>query len=300
VRTVGSLPEVWLTLAAAAAFGLAFAVDLLDAWRSGAAAAMEAAEGPGATRAAGWLRGMSVASAMTGLALLTTGIVLRWIGIGHPPIFGSWENAMAASWFLVVGVLVASAVWREWRFVGLGLYPGAVLTIVWGLRFNTNRIDLTISERSLWVDLHVLVAWSAYVVLAMMLCAALLSIARSSEKKRGRSLRLLRALPDAGWTDDLVAASTGWSFVGFTGVIVSGAWYSYLLFGETWRWDTVEVLALVVWLVLGLALHLRLFYGWRGARLAAVLSFGYVGVLAVYWVLALVPYASYHFFELPF
>jgi ABC-type transport system involved in cytochrome c biogenesis permease subunit len=244
---------------------------------------------------------MTGVSTTMALLLITAGIVVRWRAIGHPPVFGSYENSLACSWFLLVTTLVLTVVGKRapyWRCSALVTLPSVVAVVLWGTRFSMNRIDLTISERSIWIDLHAGVAWVAYAAATVALFVAVLAVAHGVVARLERGMAI--GLPPRQWTDEMLVQSTSWAFLGVTAIIATGAWYSWLLFGEAWRWDVVEVLALVNWLAFGLALHLRLFYGWRGTRLATVVLFGYVVLLAMFWILALFPVSSYHFFELPF
>jgi len=280
VRTM--LPEVTLSVAAAVAFTVALVPASVALRRDSFV----------------W-RALAFGTVAAAVALVTVAVALRWAGVGHPPVFGTFENSLAAAWAIGVGSLLISRS-ATWRHVWLGTLPWAAGILAWGLRFNTNRIPLTISERSLWVDVHVVVAWLAYFAITALLSVAVVGVLRGVEARAGRDWAWAADLPPRGWADELLVQASAYSFIGFTGVILTGAFYSWLLFGEFWRWDIVEVLGLVVWMVLGLMLHLRLFFGWRGTKLAALSVFVYAGALAMYWGLALFPASSYHYFELPF
>ncbi len=276
------LPEVVLTAAAAVLYAMAWAAELTSL-----------------TRPSRWLKLASTGGMWAGFASQTAGIAWRWQAIGHPPVMGSFEYSMACAWFLIVGTLLLRRV-REWRSLPVGVLPTSVIVIVWGVFFKTDRMALTISERSLWVELHALVAWIAFFAATAAVWACVLSVVRAWEDKRGRALPMAAALPSRKWADEMVMQAVTYSFVGVSAVLATGAWYSWLLFGETWRWDMVEVLGLITWIVLGLAMHARIFYGWRGLRLAILYSAAYLGMVSMYWLLALVPFMSYHYFELPF
>ncbi|MDZ4180764.1 MAG: cytochrome c biogenesis protein CcsA [Coriobacteriia bacterium] len=276
------LPETVLTVAAAVLYVSAWAAELTLL-----------------THPRRWLGFASTGGMWIGLALQTAGIAWRWQAIGHPPVMGSFENSMVCAWFLVAGTLLLRRV-REWRSLPVGVLPASVIVIVWGMRFSANRLELTISERSLWIDLHALVAWIAFFAATAAVWACVLSVVRAWEERRGRPLAAAATLPARKWADEMVMQAVTYSFLGVTALLASGAWYSWLLFGETWRWDLVEVLGLITWIVLGLAVHARMFYGWRGLRLAILYMAAYLGIVSMYWLLALFPFASYHFFELPF
>lgn len=242
----------------------------------------------------------AAAATAVAFALVTAAIIVRWRAIGHPPVFGSYENSLACAWFLLLGswLLLALPGAGNWRWSAIATLPWVGIVLLWGLRFNRNRIDLTISERSIWIDIHAAVAWAAYVLATVALAVALLAIVQRLGERHGRVLG--GALPPPRWSEEMLAQSVTWTFIGITAILATGSWYSWLLFGTVWRWDIVEVLVLVAWLTFGLAVHVRLFYGWRAFGLAWIVAVGYVLLLAAFWALALLPLSSYHFFELPF
>lgn len=274
------LPELLLAIVAGALYGLAWVFALRDARR-------------------GKLGLSGLVATIAGVIVHTLALAIRWVESGHPPVFGSFENSLLCAWFLALACIAVRPS-RSWRHLPVGLLPSALVTLVWGVWFNRNRIPLTISERHLWIDIHAVVAWVAYVFLTAALLVAVLALVRAREAKRGREYALLADMPRGGWCEEIVAQSLAWSFVWFSAVIVTGSIYSLLLFGELWRWDTVEVLALIIWLMLGLTLHVRRFFGWRGWRVSAMVAFTYLGVIVIYWILALFPRSTYHYFELPF
>lgn len=280
--TAELLPEVALTALAGVLYAAAWCVDF--AWL---------------VRQSSRLRLLVTALVAAGLAVQSVAIAIRWQHTGHPPVMGTFENGMACAWFLALGTLALRRA-LEWRFAAQGTLLAGVIAIAWGLTHVTTRFPLTISERSLWVELHAGVAWLAFFAGTAAAWACALSVVRAWEARTGRAVRVARALPGRDWANEMAAQSLLYSFAGVSAVIATGAWYSWLLFGQTWRWDLVEVIALFTWLVLGLAIHARLFFGWRGFRLAILYLFAYLGMIWMYWLLVLTPFVTYHYFELPF
>jgi ABC-type transport system involved in cytochrome c biogenesis permease subunit len=221
------------------------------------------------------------------VALGLLGLAARTWSAGHLPIFGTFENTYVASWCLIAGALWFSRRYGSdagWRLI----VPWAVALLLYGTRFRSGPVPLTISEQSMWVEIHVALAWVGFTAL---IGASVLSL---------RWLR--RAVPAhlaPGEDDELVHQRlmlTG--YLGLTAMLVTGSWYLYLLFGTFWRWEIVETLSLVAWLAYGMLIHGRLFYRWSGRwyhiSVVAVLPV----LLLAFWVWSVFP-GTFHYFEIP-
>ncbi|TLM80537.1 MAG: hypothetical protein FDZ70_00320, partial [Actinobacteria bacterium] len=98
--------------------------------------------------------------------LLTASIAVRWLVTGHPPIFGTFENGMASSWFVCAAVIAArGGRWGVPEGLRRLFLPWAPALLAYGSFFQSEPLPLTISERSLIIDLHALLAWAAFTVL---------------------------------------------------------------------------------------------------------------------------------------
>lgn len=219
------------------------------------------------------------------LASQALAAVARWVVTAHPPIFGTYENTIAAS--IAVGIALVVHL-RGSRPVD-ALY--ARLTALWpplflafGLFFPRVPYPLTISERNLLVDIHVALAWGAFaVLLSGAMRAAALLIERESDLEAERLERIVR--------------TTGVGFALFTCMLAIGAVYSYVLFADFWRWEIVGTSSAVAWIGYGGAMHAHLMYGWRDRRLAWVIVGLLPVLLFVFWAWSI--YAgTYHHFDL--
>lgn len=222
---------------------------------------------------------------LLGLAALTVSIVARWIVSTHPPVFGSFENTIAAAWFLVLGVLAVEGPLRREVPEGLGTWLALWLVplLMLGPWLRQTPYPLTISERSLFIDVHAALAWSAHTVLLVVATAAIMTVARKT--------------PADPLADALMFRGTGIGFAVLTGVIAVGMLYSYLLFADWFRWEIVESLAAAAWLAYASALHARLLFGWKGRKLAWVVLGATVLLLGMMWIWSFYP-ATYHYFDI--
>lgn len=223
-----------------------------------------------------------------GLAVLTVSIALRWVITGHPPIFGTFENSIASAWFVAAFVVLAdlprfrdALPRRLGRALGLWVLP--LLAV--GLFFERSPYPLTISERSLLVDVHVLFAWGAHTVL---LAAGTAAIVVMAGREDG----------EGPLWEQVLFRGAGVGFALFSVMMVLGSAYSFLLFSDWFRWEIVEAFAAATWLAYGLALHAAMMFGWRGRRLASALLVASVLMLCTFWVWSFWS-GTYHHFEIP-
>lgn len=265
-------------LAAIALYAFAFGLYLAALiWRSG--------------------RFSSIASLLTvgGFAAHTATIILRWAAVGHPPVFGSFENAVAGAWFVVLFGLIAAARTTWLRDIGLFTTPMAVAIIAFGLTFDKNRFPLTISERSLWVDIHAVFAWLSYTSYTLALIIAFFILVKH---RRDQGL-LASRLPEVALMDDWLLKYVIYGFVTQAFTIASGAYYEFIVFGRWWRWDPVESIALASWLLFALFIHLKRSFGWTGSRLAWLVVVSMILVVIAYWLMVYwPPGATFHVFDI--
>lgn len=213
-------------------------------------------------------------------------LVLRTVVAGHLPIFGTFENTLTASVSLMVAAAVTS---RRRDAVGSWAWalPWAIVLMLYGTQFRREAVALTISEQSLWVDVHVVFAWLAFVTLVL---ATSLAVARL----RGRTFWGL----DVEEADEYIGRLVNLGFLALTATMLVGAWYLYVLFSVFWKWDVVGTLSLAAWLGYGMVSHARYFYRLSGRPLAwsvlGVLPF----LILAFWIWSVFP-GTYHFFDIP-
>lgn len=239
---------------------------------------------------ASWLwpraRGVQRLSAMAGwlsLALALVAWVLRWLEAGHLPLFGTYESGLS----LALAVLVSAAVFWVRDSGRRAAWPAscvvAAIVLAHALRYDTTAYALTISERSWVVEIHAVLSWAAFAVLASQL---------------GFALYRLIARGDSDEVDRRLTFTLSLAFLLHTAMIASGSLYKFLLFGSVWSFDPVETLGLVAWMAYGTLLHMHLLAGWEGRRLAAwsialfaILFISYRGI--VYFP----AWSTYHIFD---
>ncbi len=220
-----------------------------------------------------------------GAAALAVLVASRWARTGHPPLFGTFEAAVSDA----AVVAVFAVFWRrarpeEARLARASAFMAAAV-LAHGVLFPRAPLPLTISERSLWVELHAAAGFGAFG------CFAAASVAATARLARAEAERL----------DELQYRLLSVAFLLLTGLIAAGAWYGEILFDSFWRWDPIECLAAIAWLSTALLLHAYLFFGWRGRRLAVATLLVGISVLLLYKGIPHLSRAlTFHNFDLTF
>ena len=228
-----------------------------------------------------------MASAL-GLICLVLGVatwIVRWATAGHLPLFGTYESALSLAVAILLGGLLAMR-----RSTGpAGLWPVVTGTtaaiVIHGLGFDPTPYALTISERSWVVDIHAVAAWAAFGGLTVNAAIAL-------RRLIGRSL-------NETLCDRALAFTLSLGFVLHSGMLISGSFYKFLLFGKVWSFDPIETLGLVAWFAYGTLLHMHLFAGWNGRRLALWCLGLFVLLVVSYRGIVYFPaWSTYHIFDM--
>lgn len=253
-------------------------------------------------------------SLAAGLVFQFSSAATRWLGVGHPPIFGTYEATLSASWFLLLfAALSFRSAYSHFRFIALAAIPLALLLLIYSLFFfGAARMPLTISELSLWVDFHALFAWLAFApfTLAFCLSARYLWLTRSgrfasqgsypgADEFRKKTAEFESMQRQLEIIDEIAFRYVNFGFIMHTLMFALGSYYSAIVFGLWWRWDPVFSLSLVAWLLVGLYIHMRLFFNWQGRRAGWFFIAIFVVINLSYWGLVYLPSGStFHVFDI--
>ena len=237
---------------------------------------------------------------IVGLLLQLASASVRWMDIGHPPVFGTYEATLAGSWFLVLFVMISYwSVHRHFNLLVKTAVPASILILLYGLTFNTDHIPLTISEKSLWVDFHALFSWLAFAPFTLAFCLSTYYL----WKNRGRGTLTPALSPEERGQfeiiDELAFRYINFGFIMHTIMFALGCYYSSILYGKWWMWDPAESTSLITWLSVALYIHMRLFYNWKEGRAAWLFVVIFATVIFSYWGLIYMPAgSSFHVFDL--
>ncbi len=95
--------------------------------------------------------------------------------------------------------------------------------------------------------------------------------------------KLMESVPSAEVLDELNYRSVAIGFPLLTLGIILGAVWGHVAWGRYWGWDPKETWAFISWLVFAFFLHMRVFGGWSGRKIAWVGLIGAGSIVFTYW-----------------
>ena len=223
----------------------------------------------------GWL---AVVAFLLGLA--TRGIIEQ-----HAPWSDLYEFSLSFTAALLLCYLIFEARFHE-RVRAWGLYVCALAVITLGLAIymgitynmiNVSQELIPALQDQTILTVHVAVAIFAYALFCVSFGAGLIMLIQGGEGRRYRWLPSAEAADSLGYK----AVIAGFPLLALT--LILGAYWANYAWGHYWNWDPKETSALVTWLIYAVYLHARGIRGWRGKRIAWLLTLGFVATLFTYY-----------------
>ncbi|WP_043496778.1 c-type cytochrome biogenesis protein CcsB [Georgenia sp. SUBG003] len=264
--------------------------------------------------------GIAMSTTWVGAALHLAGVVTRAIAAGRVP----WANMYEFSTlFSLVAILVFLGLTRTRDLRFLGTFVVGLTLLMLGIAVSVLYVRADGVQPALdsyWLIIHVSIATIATGVLAI---GAVLSVVQlvqeRSELRRvrastevsepalvgatggatgggspaagamtGRWSKLMESAPTSAEFERLAFRLNAVGFMLWTFTIIAGAIWAEHAWGRPWGWDPKETWSFVIWVVYAAYLHARSTRGWEGRRAAYLSIFGFVCVLANYFVVNLV------------
>jgi cytochrome c-type biogenesis protein CcsB len=229
-------------------------------------------------------RGGTILGWLAALALLV-GLIARAVIEQHAPWSDLYEFSLSFTTALLLCYLVFEARFHE-RVRAWGFYVCllAIVTlgvaIYMGLAYNmiapTQQLIPALQDQAI-LTVHVGVAILAYSLFCVAFGAGLVMLIQGGEGQRYRWLPSAEAADALGYK----AVIAGFPLLALT--LILGAYWANYAWGHYWSWDPKETSALVTWLIYAVYLHARGIRGWRGKRIAWLLTLGFVATLFTYY-----------------
>lgn len=215
-------------------------------------------------------------------------IGLRWLQAGHPPISGTFENTQVASWVIMLTINLISINRKKLNFLVVFGSAWAIAIFLFGLNFSRGTLPLIATLKGPWVQLHALFAWVAFAGLVVTWCIAL------------KLVFLLNRIQKSNldYLYDVFFKGLIYSFVVLTGMVAVGCFSEFLMYGEFWQWDLVEILTLISFLMYGLAIHIWLFYPENRKWTIWLALVALLPVLVAGFGIPLLSETSFHIFDI--
>jgi cytochrome c-type biogenesis protein CcsB len=224
---------------------------------------------------------IAMACLLTAFAAHAAVIVERLVAGGAAAAAG--EGLSLFAW-LVVGAYLAVQTRVRLPAVGAVVAPLAFSLTAAALAIGSGPRELPPQLESLWLPIHVTLAFLGNAVLALAAAVSLVYLIHERELKEKRLGRRWKRLPSLETLDHLNYRALLWGFLLLTLGIVSGALWGKHSWGRFWSWDEREVFSLVTWILYAGLLEARMVAGLRGRRAATVTIVGFAAVLVSFMV----------------
>jgi cytochrome c-type biogenesis protein CcsB len=231
---------------------------------------------------------IALSLAWLGSLLLVASVVLRGLAVMRPPWGNMFEFATAGCAVAALGYC-AVARRRHWEWLGLFVIGPVLLTLGLSLfAFYTEAAELVPALKSVWLTIHVVVAFLAVAVFTVGFSIGILYLVRRRREERPPARRnFVESLPSAA---SLERTAYGLNMVGFilwTFTLVAGAIWAQKAWSSYWTWDPKEVWTFVIWVVYAAYMHARATAGWEPRKAMWIALAGYVCVLLNFTVVNL-------------
>jgi cytochrome c-type biogenesis protein CcsB len=205
----------------------------------------------------------------------------RYLALGHLPWAGDYESALMGGWFVIAGTLATATAPLVIFMMGYGVMRSPALT------------PMSASLKSYWLYIHVYFAWLAFGAYALAMAAGVVYLL----KRRSPANPAFERFPSLAGLDELIFRYVVFGFITDTMMIAAGAIWAKDLWGSYWSWDPVETWSLISWLTYGIAIHLRVTFGWREARFAWLVILALSTVIISFFGVSFMLTSSLHIFN---
>jgi cytochrome c-type biogenesis protein CcsB len=231
---------------------------------------------------------IALSLAWLGTLLLIASVVMRGVAVMRPP----WGNMFE---FATAGAAAASLAYcllarrRHWEWLGLFVIGPVLLTLGLAMfAFYTEAAELMPALKSVWLVIHVVVAFLAVAVFTIGFSVGIVYLVkRRREEHPPARTNFVETLPSAA---SLERTAYGLNMVGFilwTFTLVAGAIWAQKAWSSYWTWDPKEVWTFVIWVVYAAYMHARATAGWEPRKAMWIALAGYVCVLLNFTVVNL-------------
>jgi len=195
-------------------------------------------------------------------------IVARSVAVGYIAVVDFHETLSFFS-CLMAGVCLLAQFRAPVAILGAVVSPLCFILTMGAFVVYTQARDLPPSLHSVWLPIHVTLAFLGNAVFGVAFSASLVYLLQERQLKGKKGPLLFRRLPSLETLDNLNYRVLSWGFALLTLGIITGAVWAEYVWGTFWVWEPRPILSLVTWVMYALLLHYRT-AGWRGRRAAAL------------------------------
>lgn len=243
------------------------------------------------------LLGKLIYAISAGFLFHTAAIAARYQAQGHLPWSGDYENGLAGGWFIVLFTLAIGFRKKELRALGAATLPFTLLLMGFGVMRNPTLSPMAASLKTFWLYIHVYFAMISFGAYTLAMAAGAVYLLKRKNEANPLPNPVYAQLPSLERLDELMFRYVVFGFITDAIMIAAGAIWAKDLWGSYWSWDPVETWSLISWLVYGVAIHLRVTMGWRGARQAWLVICALSTVVITYFGVTFIVESSLHVFN---
>jgi cytochrome c-type biogenesis protein CcsB len=229
--------------------------------------------------------GIAVSLTWLAFGLHLGGVVARGLSAHRPPWGNMYEFTISGA-VVITGVFLLALTRRDLRYLGTFVVGPVLLSL--GLAISvlyTRSAQLLPALQSIWLVIHVTVAFTASALFTIAFSATVLQLVqdrRERAREAGRVLvrgRFMDSLPASAELERTAYRLTAVAFPLWTFTVMAGAIWAERSWGRYWNWDPKEVWSFVIWVVYAGYLHARATRGWDGRRAAYLGLAGFACIL---------------------
>jgi cytochrome c-type biogenesis protein CcsB len=199
--------------------------------------------------------------------------------------------------FAAVALIGEALLFKGWLMVGLYLLiqlrypiivlggivsPLAFLMCLAALAFGTNGDEIPPGLESVWLPLHVTLAFLGNAVFALAFGVSLIYLLQERHLKHKKITALMKRFPSLESLDRLNYLLLVWGFPLMTLGILTGSLWAGIHWGHYWSWEPRQISSGLAWVFYGVLLHGRLTAGLTGKKAALMTMVGFCVVLGYF------------------
>ncbi|MBN2307904.1 MAG: cytochrome c biogenesis protein CcsA [Candidatus Hydrogenedentes bacterium] len=240
----------------------------------------------------------TIALAGAGAACLAAAFAFRWIAWRLVPMTTAADSIAL---FAVLSTAVMLALMRKPNVRALACFyapPLAALCIVNAAVAHTDLFTAPRALAGLPLVLHVGMAFLAYALFFLAGMTSAAYVFQSQRLKRRHPTGLFQRLPSLEQLDSTLIRLIGLGYPLFVLTLILGAFWAHTqrdLLGPRWWLAPKVVLSFVLAIFCAVTYHRRRAGRLRGPRLAYQVFIGFIALLAIYLILALLHLRTYNF-----
>lgn len=204
---------------------------------------------------------------IAGVVCAAVAVVVHALALGQAMATpAGWDvnfiHTLSLAALMVVVVLLASSPWARTMETGTLAFPGAALCVA--LQWLLSPEPLILTDVSGILEVHVFTSLLAYALLSIAAINAVMLAIQDHVLRHPRPIRQLELLPPLAVIETVMFRLITGGWLVLTVSLITGVVFIQDLFAQHLVHKTV--LSILSWVLFGLLLAGRWWYGWRGRR----------------------------------